>query len=77
MLRACDAGREKKRKENVNKGEKKGKNKNERRAHHLPDLHDVVLSHGADDHGFGGIPGKVRDLACVSTVNELKGSEGL
>jgi len=57
--------------------ERKGKNKNERRAHHLPDLHDVVLSHGADDHGFGGIPGKVRDLACVSTVNELKGSEGL
>lgn len=43
--------------------------------HHLPDLHDVVLRHGADDPGFIGVPGEVRDLGCVAPVDELKGGK--
>lgn len=39
--------------------------------HHLPNLHDVVLGDWADDPGFIGIPGEVRDLGCVATMDEL------
>lgn len=41
-------------------------------SHHLPDLHYVVLRHGADDPGLVGVPGEVRDLGCVASVDELE-----
>lgn len=40
-------------------------------SHHLPDLHDVVLRHRADDPGLVGVPREVRDLGCVSSMDEL------
>jgi len=42
--------------------------------HHLPDLHDVVLGHRADDPGLVGVPGEVGDLGCVAAVDELTGA---
>lgn len=39
-------------------------------SHHLPNLHDVVLGHWADDPGFVGVPWEVGDLSCVTAVNE-------
>lgn len=40
-------------------------------AYHLPDLHDVVLGHGADDPGLVWIPREVRDLGRVTAVDKL------
>lgn len=40
--------------------------------HHLPNLHDVVLRHGADDPGLTGVPGEVGDLGCVASMDELQ-----
>ena len=37
---------------------------------HLPDLHDVVLGHGADHPGVIGVPTEVGDLGSVTSVNE-------
>ena len=37
---------------------------------HLPDLHDVVLAHRADDPGLVGVPGEVGDLGRVAAVDE-------
>ena len=45
-------------------------------AHHLPDLHDVVFRHRADDPWLIGVPGKVRDLGCVTSVDELDERQG-
>lgn len=39
---------------------------------HLPHLHNVVLRHRTDDPGFIGVPGKVRDLGCVASVDKQK-----
>ena len=39
---------------------------------HLPHLQDVVFRHTADHPGLVRVPGKVRDLGCVSTMNKLK-----
>ena len=45
-------------------------------SYHLPDLHDVVFWDRADDPGLVGVPGEVRDLGCVTSVNELDEREG-
>ena len=45
-------------------------------AHHLPDLHDVVFRHRTDDPWLIGVPGEVRDLGCVTSMNELDEREG-
>lgn len=40
-------------------------------SYHLPHLHNVVLRHRTGDPGFIGVPGKVRDLGCVASVDKL------
>lgn len=40
--------------------------------YHLPDLHNIVLRHRADDPGLVGVPGEVRDLGCVASMYELQ-----
>ena len=40
-------------------------------SYHLPNLHNVVLRHRADDPGLVGVPREVRDLGCVASVDEL------
>ena len=40
-------------------------------AYHLPNLHDVVFWHGADDPRFILVPWEVWDLGRVTAVNEL------
>ena len=40
-------------------------------AHHLPDLHDVVFGHRTDDPWLIGVPGEVRDLGRVTSMDEL------
>merc|ERR1711973_1063365 len=37
---------------------------------HLPNLHDVVLGHRADNPGIIGVPGKIGDLGRVASVDE-------
>lgn len=39
--------------------------------YHLPDLHDVVFRHRADDPGLIRVPGEVRDLSCMASMDEL------
>lgn len=40
-------------------------------SYHLPNLHNVVFGHRADDPGLVGVPREVRDLGCVSSMNKL------
>lgn len=42
-------------------------------SYHLPDLHNVVFRHRADDPGLVGVPGEVRDLGCVASMDKLVG----
>lgn len=37
----------------------------------MPDLHNVVFRHRADDPGLVGVPGEVRDLGCVASMDKL------
>lgn len=39
--------------------------------YHLPYLHNVVLWHRTDYPGFIWVPGEIRDLSCMPTMNEL------
>jgi len=38
----------------------------------LPDLHDIVFGHTADDPGVVRVPAEVRDLGSVTSVDEEK-----
>lgn len=40
-------------------------------SYHLPDLHNVVFRHRADDPGLVGVPGEVWDLGCVASMDKL------
>ena len=40
--------------------------------YHLPDLQNVIFSDRCHHPRIVGIPGKVRDLACVATMDELR-----
>ena len=40
-------------------------------AYHLPDLHYIVFWYRTNHPGLIGIPGEVRDLGSVTTVNKL------
>lgn len=42
-------------------------------SYHLPDLHNVVFRHRADDPGLVGVPGEVRDFGCVASMDKLVG----
>lgn len=42
-----------------------------RLSYHLPNLHNVVFRHGTDDPGLIGVPGEVRDLGCVTSMDKL------
>ena len=37
---------------------------------HLPHLHDVVFTHRTDHPGIIRVPGEIRNLGCVPTMNE-------
>lgn len=41
----------------------------------MPNLHDVVLGHRADDPRFIGVPGEIGDLGCVASMDELTGTK--
>lgn len=41
-------------------------------SYHLPDLHNVVFRHRADDPGLVGVPGEVGDLGCVASMDKLE-----
>ena len=43
--------------------------------YHLPNLHDVVFWNTAEYPWFTGVPRKVWNLGCVSTMDELKNKE--
>ena len=36
----------------------------------MPDLHDIVFGHTADDPGVVGVPAEVGDLSRMTTVDE-------
>lgn len=40
-------------------------------SYHLPNLHNVVFRHGTDDPGLIGVPGEVRDLGCMTSMDKL------
>jgi len=40
--------------------------------YHLPDLHDVVFRHRANNPRFILVPGKVGDLGRVTAMNKLR-----
>jgi len=39
--------------------------------YHLPNLHDIIFRNWTNYPRFIGIPWKIRDLGCMSTMNEL------